>query len=492
MKIFAAGLITETNTFSPIPTSLEDFTVLRGKDAADGRIDHPNLDLSLVWGTRAKEIGAEFTFSLMAFAQPAGFTVRSAYESLRQEILSDLQAALPVDVVLLMLHGAMLTEEYGDCEEDLIRCVRDLVGPNAIIGVELDLHCHLSESKIAAADLVITYKEYPHVDINDRAQELFELAVKTHVGKVRPTMGLFDCRMIGAYPTTQEPMRSFVASMKAAERRFGVLSVSFGHGFQLADIPRAGATMLVVTNDDQALAWQVARDLGMQIYELRQEIGFRSLSLDEALRKAVSSDKTPVVVADQSDNPGGGAPGDATYALRWLLDNQAESVAMGIFYDPEVVKIARKAGVGARLPVRLGGKMGRASGDPIDIEVTVQSSSDHYVHIFPQLAGESVRYPVGDIVALRHGSIDIVVGSRRCQCVAPSVFSDLGIDPKRKRILIPKSTQHFYAAFSQIAGETIYMSGPGAVALDPRQIPYRRLHTDHLYPWIEDPLGTVQ
>jgi microcystin degradation protein MlrC len=225
---------------------------------------------------------------------------------------------------------------------------------------------------------------------------------------------------------------------------------------------------------------------------LRREIAFDSLSLpiDEALSKALTSTHTPVVVADQSDNTGGGAPGDATFALRWLLDHQAEDVAMAIFYDPEVVKIAKKAGAGAVLSVRLGGKMGPFSGEPVDIEVTVLAMIDDYMHPLPQQSGDPVLFPAGNVVALRCGSIDIVVSSERCQCFCPSIFSDLGVDPTRKQILIPKSVQHFYRAFARIAGDVIYMAAPGAVVPDPKQIAYRRLNTCELYPWADDPLSS--
>src|SRR5262249_12835054 len=151
--------------------------------------------------------------------------------------------------------------------------------------------------------------------------------------------------------TTRQPMRTLVDAMFEAERREGVLSVSFGHGFQFADLPRVGAKMLVVTDGDHDLAHQIARELGLRAYALRKEIGFEHISLpvERALATALASNRPPVVVADQSDNTGGGAPGDATFALRWLLDNNATDVAMATFYDPEIVKIARKAGKGARL-----------------------------------------------------------------------------------------------------------------------------------------------
>jgi microcystin degradation protein MlrC len=490
LRIFAAGIATETNTFSPVPTGLEDFFIQRGRDVLAGRIDYPSLDLTAIWGEQAKARGDEFIFSLNTWAQPSGITVRSAYESLRDEMLSDLRAAMPVDIVLLNLHGAMVAQGYDDCEGDMIRRVRHIVGTKAVVGVELDLHCHLGASTIDGADIVITYKEYPHVDVNDRARELFDLAVKAKLGEIRPTMALFDCRMIGQYPTTRQPLRGFVDAMVEAERRKGVLSISFAHGFIFADVPEVGAKMLVVTDNDRALAEQVAREFGLRAYEMRRQISLDSIALpmDAALSKALASKNTTVVVADHSDNVGGGAPGDATFALRWLLDQRADGVAMAIFHDPEVVKIAKKAGTGATLPVRLGGKTGPSSGDPLDIEVTVLSMRDEYMHEFPQQSGEPVMHPVGDVVALRCGGIDIVVGSKRCQCFAPSIFSDFGIDPTRKRVLIPKSAQHFHGAFAPIASEVIYMAAPGAVPPDPRLVSYRRMDMRRLYPWADDPI----
>jgi microcystin degradation protein MlrC len=494
MKIFAAGIATETNTFSPIPTALEDFRVQRGREILAGQIRFPSLDLTDPWGHQAAMRGDEFIFSLMAYADPAGLTVDVAYETLRDEILGDLGAAMPVDIVLLLLHGAMVAQGYEDCEEDLIRRVREVAGPKAIIAVELDLHCHLSEVKIAAADLVITYKEYPHTDPADRARELFDLAVATRLGKIRPTMALFECRMVGVYPTSQQPMRAFVDSLRTAEQLSRVLSLSFGHGFQFADVPNVGANLLAVTDGDPALARQLAHEYGLKVYALRQKIGCESFSLpiSEALTHALSSATRPVVVADQSDNPGGGAPADATYVLRWLLEHQVEGVGMAFFYDPEVIRIARRAGKGARLPVRLGGKLGPTSGDPVDLEVSVLGIIENYQQPFPLPSGETIRKHQGAIVALRSAGIDLIVTDGRGQCLSPAVFSDLGIDPEAKRLLIVKSTQHFHAAFARIAGEIVYMSAPGALAPDPRELPYRRLVTHRLYPWTEDPLNNKQ
>jgi microcystin degradation protein MlrC len=490
MRIFAGGISNETNTFSPSATVLEDFLVQRGRDVLAGRIEHPSLDLSSPWGAQAQARGDTFIFSLMAWAIPSGLVARSAYECLREEVLRDLRAAMPVDVVLLNLHGAMVAHGYEDCEQDLIARVREIAGPEAVIGVELDLHCHLTEAKIAAADIVMTYKEYPHVDVHDRARELFDLATAAKLGHIRPVMALFDCRMIGLYPTTREPLQGFVRQMQEAERRRpNVLALSFAHGFQFADIPHVGAKVLAVCDGDKELARRVAAEFGQRAYGMRRDIGSEAITLplDVALSRSVATAARPVVVADQSDNTGGGAPGDSTFALQWLIEHNVREAALAIVHDPEVAKLAHRAGVGARLPIRLGGKTGLFSGNPIDGEAEVLALRRSYRHALPQQSGEAIDYPVGDAAGLRIHGVEVVVGSTRCQCFSPQLFVDFGIDLGTKHIVVVKSAQHFHAGFKAIAAEILYMAAPGAVNPDPRNLPYRRLETQRMYPWVDDP-----
>ena len=496
MKIFAASLATETNTFSPMPTGLDDFLLVRRNDIVSGNGSFNDIQPIGLWQTKAQAHRLEFCFSLFAFAQPSGITTKVAYEQLRDEILNDLRAEDSIDIVLLNLHGAMVAAGYEDCEGDIIGRVRAIVGPNTTIAVELDLHCHLTEKMVSTADLLITYKEYPHVDINARAEELFDLAMKAQQDRVRPTMALYDCRMMGMYPTNTVPMRRFIQAMTDAEQQEGVLSVSFIHGFPFGDVPDAGGKMLVVTDNNPELAQDIAQALGQQVFALRQQINFPCLPLGEALSKAMGlalDSQSPIVVADQSDNPGGGAPGDATYTLAWLLEHQVTNVGMAIFYDPQVVSIALAAGVGAKLMVRLGGKLGSTSGNPLDIEVKVIAIQRNYNHRFPQIDLESgkeddaIYLPAGDVVALHCQGIDILVSSKRAQCFSPCIFSDLSINPKEKSLLVIKSAQHFYGAFAPIASEVIYMAAPGAVPPIMKQIPYQKMRTDNKYPWKQNP-----
>jgi len=189
LKLFIAGLATETNTFAPLPTGraafLADYSRRNGTRAPPSL---SNIGLK-AWRELAEADGHEVVESISTFAQPGGTTLRGVYEELRDTLLDDLRAALPVDGVLLFMHGAMVAEGYDDCEGDTLEQVRALIGPDVTIGVEIDLHCHLTEAMRRAADVMVIYKEYPHTDIVDRARDLYPLVIGTAERRIRPRAG---------------------------------------------------------------------------------------------------------------------------------------------------------------------------------------------------------------------------------------------------------------------------------------------------------------
>jgi microcystin degradation protein MlrC len=232
MRLFIAGLDTETNTFAPIPTGPRAFAegfVAHG-DATRRPENYCSAQL-YVWRRLAERRGWDVVESLCAYAEPGGTVVRAVYESFRDEILADLQRARPVDLVLLALHGAMVAGGYDDCEGDLLARILGILGPSVPVGAELDLHCHITDAMVRHATALVAYKEYPHIDIPERAEDLFRIVANAAERKTKPVSASFDCRMISTYRTTEQPLRGFVDRMKALEGRDGIISVSLGHGF---------------------------------------------------------------------------------------------------------------------------------------------------------------------------------------------------------------------------------------------------------------------
>ncbi|QPF76559.1 M81 family metallopeptidase [Roseateles sp. DAIF2] len=488
MKIFAAFLATETNTYAAAPTgwgSFEEYGIYRG-DASTR--DPQGLGGSMVELRRllAAE-GHRLVESLSAFAQPLGRTVRAVYERLRDDILDDLRAAGPVDGVILILHGAMVADGYDDCEGDLAARVREIVGPTVPIGVELDLHCHYTALMQRSADAIIAYKEYPHVDALPRLQELLRIVLDTAAGKLRPTAAMFDCKMVGLWHTTREPMAGFVRRMQEVERQPGVLSVSLGHGFPWGDVPESGARLWVITDNDPALAAILAERLGREFWALREQTVTPMLDIETALDRAARIEGGPVVIADIADNAGGGAMSDSSFILQALLARGTQGAAIGAFWDLGAIQLCRDAGVGARIALRLGGKCGPASGMPVDLEVVVKGVVDQHVQIGLNSTDEIA--PLGPSVWVQAANgLDIVLVSVRSQTFSPTVFTGLGIELAAKRLIIVKSTQHFHAQFAPLAREILYVTTPGAIDMDFARLPYQVRDLDY-WPRVADPHG---
>ena len=484
MKIFIASLATETNTFSPLPTgyrTFEETVLMRDASRRPATIGTAPV---IEWRKAAEADGQTVVESLTTFAQPAGTTIRSVYEAFRDEILGDLKAALPVDMVLLFLHGAMVADGYDDCEGDILKRARALVGPAVPVGCELDLHCHLTQEMVDAATAIITYKEYPYVDTAARARELYALCKAAGAGKVWPVSALFDCRMVNMWRTPVEPMRGFVDRMMALEGKDGILSVSFAHGFPWGDVADVGARMLVIADGDKTKAAALAERLGHEIFAMREQTVTPHLGVDAALDRALAAESGPVVLADVADNAGGGAPSDSTFILKRLVKRGIRDVATGCYWDPVAVRICKEAGVGASFDLRIGGKCGKASGDPVDLRITVRGVSDRLT----QTGNNGGQIPLGEAAWVEGAGIDIVLNTLRGQTYAPDAFSNLGLDPTRRKIVVVKSTQHFHARFAPLATDVVYVSTPGAIPPDFANIPYTK-KTTPFWPRVQNPFG---
>src|SRR5260221_644865 len=378
-KIFTATLGTETNTFSSLPTGLQLFqeTCLFRKRSYGDKVPMFGAPLD-VWRRLAEAKGWQTVESLCAFAQPAGKTVKSVYEGFRDEIIADLEAALPVDAVLLSLHGAMVAEGYDDAEGDLLAHVRRVVGPNVPVGAELDLHANVSRQKLENVTAMVLFKEYPHIDVPERAEDLFNLIAGAIEGRTKPVMGWFDCRTIGVFHTTRQPMRGLVDKCAALEGKDGILSVSIVHGFPWADVADLGSQVVVVTDGDKARADRLARELGMEFFRLRHETQPRYVTLDQAMgRAATHNQPLPLVLADCSDNAGGGAASDSTFILQAMLEKGITDGAIGMFWDPMAVRIAFEAGEGAALDIKLRGQLRPDSRPPLHLRGTLPRLAPH-------------------------------------------------------------------------------------------------------------------
>lgn len=472
MRAFTATLAVETNTFGPMPTGLSSFRDF-GYYPAGSHPDHMTLYAGPLWAARlrSRENGWQLIEGMVAGAQPGGITTRAAYESLREELLGDLRAALPVDMVLLGLHGAMVADGYPDCEGDILERVRAIVGKEVVVGVEIDPHCHLSAAMVDSASLIVAFKNYPHDDILERGIELVDLCARIAQGAIRPVAAVVDCEMIVTFHTTREPAKGFVEHIRRLEGRNAVLSISIAHGFAWGDAPDMGTKVLVYTDNQPPQARALARELADGLVAMREALTVHYPSIGDALDQALAFAGGPVVLADGADNPGGGAAGDSTFILAELRRRQIGNAAIGPMWDPVAVRIAFDAGEGARLALRIGGKIGPLSGDPLDLACTVKRLNRDLV-----MTGLShTPTLMGDSALVEADGIEILLVTHRHQAMGTDVFTQMGCDLASKKIIVVKSSQHFYASFSRIAALTLYVGAPGVVAFDLNTLPYRHI-----------------
>jgi microcystin degradation protein MlrC len=321
------------------------------------------------------------------------------------------------------------------------------------------------------ADLLIAYKEYPHTDVLERARELVDLCAATVQKRIRPVAAVVDCGMIVTMHTSRDPARSFVDRIQSLEGKEGVLSISVTHGFAWGDVPEMGTKLLVYADRDQAKADRLARRLADELIGMREALAAPYRGIDAALDEALAFDGAPVVLADVADNAGGGAASDATFILRRMVERGIANAAIGPFWDPVAARVATDAGVGARLALRIGGKVGPLSGDPIDLDCTVVALQSDLVQT--GLSGSPTR--MGACALVNAGGIDILLVSLRNQAIGTDLFTGIGCDLAARKLVVVKSSQHFHASFSKVAKHVIYADAPGSVTLDLASLPYRKI-----------------
>lgn len=475
MRVFTATLGTETNTFAPMPTGLADF---QGPGYDPKGVPNELLPAFGQVMRAVRERGAEAGWQVfegkVAFAMPSGTTIKEAYETLRDNLLADLKAALPVDMVLLQIHGAMVADGYLDAEGDLFARVRDIVGPDVFVGAELDPHCHLTAQKVGKTDLLVLFKEYPHTDIYARAKDLVRLAEAAVTKRIKPVMRVRDLGMLTLIHTSREPARGLVDRLLAMEGKDGVLSVSIAHGFPWGDSPDLGTRVLVVTDGDAAKAERLCGTIGDEILSLKEQFAPPFPDADAAITRALASNHMSVVLAESADNPGGGAGGDATHVLERLIERDVDNAVIGPLWDPVAVSYCIQAGVGAKLDIRVGGKVSRFSGKPLDVSLEVLAVARNATQ--DGLSGTTA--PLGDVAVVKIGGVKVVLNTYRTQGFGTNLFTQFGIDLAQTKIIVVKSSQHFHAKFGPIASEVIYVDTPGVVPANFTTLPFKHARKD--------------
>ena len=296
----------------PTPTTLDDFratwhagpnllTNLRGTQTGVG---------GMIDGLEDRDWEPIPTF--YAAALPAGTVTESAYKVLKAEMCARTQAALPLDGVLLHLHGAMVSETTLDAETDITEAIRTIVGPNVPIVVELDMHGNISPALAEQADILLGYDTTPHMDLRAKGMEAVAVLEGLLTSRLRPTTAVrnIPCLLAPQVTDTSDlPLRAVFDKVRAMKADSRVVAVSVFGGFAYADTPWTGASVFVHTNDTPGLARELAAELEETLMDHRSAAVFQALPPGEAVREALGTPDGPVILVDSADNIGGGTPG---------------------------------------------------------------------------------------------------------------------------------------------------------------------------------------
>ena len=460
MRIATGCIGHETNSFSPVPTTIDSFSRMVGDDILKNFGNTHTVTGGFI--DAANELNIELVPLLWSFATPSRSVEQDAYETLKTEFLNLLQGAGEIDGVALDLHGAMVTEEIEDAEADLISAVREIVGSRPIV-VTFDLHGNITPDTVQPPDVIIGFDTYPHVDTYERGVEAIEIMHNIVRGEIRPTMAYRQLPLLTSPPTQctmRQPMTDLVKKLHQLESEDGVVTATLSMGFPFADIYHTGVSVLVTTDGNQALADRKAAEFARHIWSIRESFRTDLVSIEDAIGYADRSEGQPIVLAEGSDNPGGGGPCDSTFILRAFVEADAQDAVVAIIADPESVAGAIEAGVGNRVNLNVGGKTDNKHGEPVSLEAYVKTISDGvYVRKGPMARGAVDS--MGRTAVIKIGGVEVVLTEERSQPLDAEVLRSVGIEPRDRKLIALKSSVHYRADYTPIAREILEVDTPG-------------------------------
>lgn len=483
--IAVAGIAHESNTFNSALTRLEDFRPGIGEEGREEFLRERAKARTTVSGyiAGAERFGLALHPILVCSATPKGPVTDRAFEMLAESILSGLGEMSQLDGVLLALHGAMVVESFPSGDAELARRVRQAVGDSVPVIVTHDFHANIAPEITDYSDALITYKENPHIDTFERGLQAAEIMARFVRGEVRPAQAVVKPPMvynIVFQHTKAEPLLPIVEESRSMEEDPRILAVSVSGGYQYADVPWMGPSVVVVTDGDPELARSEAQRLADLLYETRHQIVLDEPDAASAVRQAVEHEGRPVLLIDMGDNIGGGTPGDSTFLLTELVRQGAQGWVM-VIADPEAYAAAERAGVGGQFDFEVGGKTDSMHGSPVPMRGRVRSLNEgRYVE--PEVRHGGGRYWEMGRTAVIHvdgSTLDepnlLLLTTRRSSPNSAHQLISNGVYVQRQKMIVAKGAIAPRAAYESIADLMIPVDTPGATAVNPARFEYQRV-----------------
>lgn len=487
MRIGIAALHHETNSFSNLPMDWSAMRRSRFEKEAYCDVYKNRRNYSGGFIAKGKELGIEIIPAAAAYLCPSGHITDEALEKHRDGLVDLLWQAhmeSPLDAIALNLHGAGVADSYPDADGEILRAVRERFGPAMPIGCVLDLHANVTHEMMAYADLLTGIKEYPHVDEFEAGANLVALLADMAENNWRPCKRLIRLPwlIVSAEGVTlsgpAHDIQQVLFRYEAEEPQ--LVNASFFHGFPYSDIAQAGVSVTAMAKTQEA-ADRCALEIARYAWKLRGSFAVpaksAAMAMDAAERIPITNG--PVIIHESSDNTGGGAPGDGTHLLREMLKRDLPGSAFGSIHDPEVAAMAAKAGVGAKISCKLGGKTDNLHGQPIALtDAYVKCVSDgKFLGLSPMGGGGICN--AGLTALLVVGNVNIVVTSIRGQAMDDGFLRVVGLRHDLMRYVGVKSSQHFKGWWKDYSSGFVACDSPGIHCADLRVFDFKFTNTGY-------------
>ncbi|MBI2826360.1 MAG: M81 family metallopeptidase [Planctomycetia bacterium] len=490
MRIAIGQLWQETNTFNPLPTTrrdFEDFGVVRGPAILEQLAD-TNEPGGFIQSLRAWPERPEIIPLVRLPAWPSGRATLETFAWLREELVGALEREMPLDAMLLALHGAMVAECHPDVEGEILAGLRAVIGPRVPVVATLDLHANVTEQMVATTDALVLYHTAPHVDVFETGVRAAAVLRKMLVDGARPVTAFQKVPAVvpAERANTEEPAsvsHDLKQRLIALEKQPGVLAAGLATVQPWLDIPNLGSAVVVVTDGDDAGARKACAAIAEEFWRRRRDYLPELVPVPEAVRRAHARDSGLTVLSDSADATTSGAAGDSTWVLAELLKHGWPRPALVTIVAPRVVEEARRLGPGGRFQGLIGGERDSRFSRPIELTARVDRLFDARFVLSGHLA-RNLPIDMGPSAVLVAGNVHVVVTSRSGPHFAPQLFTVAGLDPFAAQVLVAKSPCGFRAAYADRAAELMVVDAPGCAPSHFWKNDYH--HIDRpLWPWDE-------
>jgi len=489
MRIAIGQVMQESNTFNPLPTTRADFEamgIFRGNEIIE-KLSQTNEIGGMIQTLRGWPEAPEIVGLIRFLAWPAGAATAGTYDWLRDEMVQSLRSAGPIDAVLMVLHGAMVSQGPSDVEGGILEATREVIGPKTPLVATLDLHADVTERMVRAADALVLYHTAPHVDVYETG-ERSATVLRRILDGARPVKAFQKLPFVvpAERANTQDPQSvSFKIRelLQEWERDPRILTAGLATVQPWLDIPGLGTSVVVVTDDNEELARSKCSELSRFMWDHRRDYLPTLVSVAEGVQAAFAQKEGLVVLSDSADATTSGSTGDSNHVLREMLKYDWSRPALVTLVDPGLVAEAEERGVGAELKTLLGGKRDPAHSTPLPAVVRVERIFDARFVMSGHLA-KNMAIDMGRSAILRIGNVHIVVTSRSGPHFAPQLFECAGLDPFAAQLLIAKSPCGFRQSYAPRAKQIFVVRAPGCAPSDFWRHPFHRI-TRPLWPWDE-------